>query len=331
MLTTFESGGVESTGVGSGGVPEANLAALTRRVRAELVAAIPDRWTTLAPLLRGLVSDPLPAVSALPLAAAWAAGSDPTTAVPVAAAWHLIGMAARVLDDLADDDHRDALHLRIGAGRAATAAAGLLELAQGQLHRIVDPAARDAIVADHHAVALEVWAAQDRDVAAPPTTAAAYHELVFGKTSVGFGFALAAGARVARADRGVVEAARGAGHHLGAMLQMLDDLESCFVTLPGDLEHGRRTYPLWLGLAHAGPLGARLRALVDAGIAARAAEIRATLESLDVRAAVLAAALAQRDRVCYALDAMPDPRGVAALRGFLDWSLRDGARLLGAR
>lgn len=301
------------------------------RVREHIIAAVPPTWGATGELIRSLVVEPLPAFATLPIAACAAAGGAPSAAIPLAAAWHLTGVAVRILDDISDDDHADAVHRRIGVGRAATLAATFLELAQGRLACIAAPPAAAAVRALHHDAALAMWSAQDRDVAVPVTTHADYHALVHGKTAVGFGYALEAGVVVGGGDEGAQRLARDAGCHLGVMLQLLDDLETCLLLRPGDLGQGKLTYPLWIAIEAGGDRAAALRVIVDAGeVAARADEVRAILRGAEIAPRVVAAALAQRDQAKRAIERLPGRDGVAALVAFLDWSLRDAERLLGA-
>lgn len=300
------------------------------RVREHLVAAIPTTWGPTRELVTSLVVEPLPSFTTLPVSACVAAGGAPGAAIPLAAAWHLTGVAVRILDDISDDDHADAVHRRLGAGRAATVAATLLELAQGQLAQIAVPH-REGVAAIHHEAALIMWGAQDRDVAVPITSFADYHALVHGKTAVGFGYALESGVLVGGGDAAARRLARDAGRHLGVMLQLLDDLETCLLSVPGDLGQGKLTYPLWMTIEAGGAPADALRAIVDAGqTAARADEVRAIMRDASIAPRVMSAALAQREQALRSIEQLPGHEGVAALAAFLDWSLRDAERLLAA-
>jgi hypothetical protein len=55
-------------------------------------------------------------------------GAGPRDAIPFAAAWLLIGMSVRILDDVGDADNPSSIDREIGAGAAMNLGSGLLVL-----------------------------------------------------------------------------------------------------------------------------------------------------------------------------------------------------------
>lgn len=280
------------------------------------------------PALAEVLPDPLPPFALLPLATCRAAGGSLDDGVPLAAAWTLVSFGVRILDDCADQDNPKALHLHYGMGRALHLATALLNLAAWRLQQLSPLAARESIVEDYHRSCLRVWAGQDRDIRGGIQTLEDYLRLVEDKTACGFAFIGAAGARLATADPEVVAACRACGHHLGIMLQLLDDLEACwFPDGPGDLAQGKLTFPVWLALAREHEHRDELRRLVEQP-QRHEARIREILDGLDMRGYLVWAALEERDRAVAAVSACPEPAGRHILQAYLDHTFRDVAGLM---
>lgn len=280
------------------------------------------------PALPGVLPDPLPPFVQLPLATCCAAGGVPDDAARLAAAWTLVSFGVRILDDCADQDNPRALHLHQGMGRTLHLATALLHLASWQIQQLTPPAVRDAIVEDYQRACLRVWAGQDRDIRGGIPTLDDYLRLVEDKTACGFAFIAAAGARLITADPAIVAACRACGHHVGILLQLLDDLEACwFPDGPSDLAQGKLTFPVWFALAREHEHRDELRCLV-AQPQHHEVRIRAILDGLDMRRYLVWAALEERDRAVAAIAACPEPAGLRILHAYLDDIFRDVADLM---
>jgi geranylgeranyl pyrophosphate synthase len=311
------------------------LAATLDRVRAAAVESAAARWPELRELLAVWLPRPTDPQIALPLAAAVAVGAELEDAVPFAAAWAIVTWSVRVLDDCADQDNPRALHLHIGLPRAANLGAGGLLHAGAVLGRLPGEPARVAdVLRGYHDAAVQACGGQDRDIAAPPASLEAYLALVEDKTACAFAFAAWGAARLHTDDEAHLRAARACGRHVGIMLQILDDLEACWFPLGGsDLAMGKRTLPLFFGLAQADhpdrPELARL--LASAVPWAEERRVLEILDAMEIRRRLVWAALEERDRARAAIAALPHGDGAALLDVFLDWSFRDAEQMLTRR
>jgi geranylgeranyl pyrophosphate synthase len=296
-------------------------------IRRNAVASAPPAWPALAATIDGVLADPLPPHMALPLATTHAAGAPLADGVPFAVAWTLISAAVRIIDDCGDNDDPGALHHVVGIGRAINHASALLQLATLVLHAIPPELGRDDLVAEYAAASLQLASGQDRDLTGGITEMEQYVRVVQDKTCAGYVFAAFGGARVANAAPPVIQACREAGYHTGMVLQLLDDLESARL-LRGDLAQGKRTFPIWYGLARTAHRASReLRALVFGATPARHADrIRVLLDELDAPRAVLAEAERERQRALAALARCPGSD--ALLAAYFETIFADTAELV---
>ncbi len=307
------------------------LPALLDAIRANCLDAVPPSWPELRAVLDSILPRPLSAHAVLPMAMTRAAGGELTDGVPFATIWTLISMGLRLMDDCADQDDPRAFSVHHGLGRAITYASSLLHLGARLIHALPAELGREAILDEYFTAALQAGMGQDRDLIGGAGTAQEYVRLVEHKTCAAFAFAFASGARMVTRAPAIMAACRQSGYHVGMMLQLLDDLESGW--LPGgrsDFAHGRRTFPIWHGLACAHGGAAELRALVfGPEPTAQAARIRALLDAMDVRKTVLWAALEERDRALACLARCPDARGRELLALYMDHLFSDGTALAG--
>lgn len=297
-------------------------------VRSVVVSAAPSFWPEFGQVLDELLPAPLPPYVMIPLAMTRAAGGTLQQGVPFAAAWTLIGTGVRILDDCADQDSPRAVHVERGMGRALNLGTAMLTLAGLMLRQL--PAHQGSIFDDYLFTSMRVWAGQDRDMRGGLMTGAEYLRLVDDKTGCAFAFAASAGARMATNDEGIAEHCRRSGHHVGVMLQLLDDLEACwFPESQSDLAQGKLTFPIWLALEQDTPESAELRALVQAPApAVQEARILELLDALDIRRAMLWAALDERDRALDAIGMCHEPEGRALLQIYMDHVFRDVTEML---
>lgn len=299
-------------------------------VRRAALRTLPASWPLLATVLEPTRDQPAEPQCTLALAGARSVGATLEDAVPFAAAWLLICEAVRILDDVGDRDNPGGLDRALGAATAMNVGSGLLVHATCLLARMAGPPHRLArMQAGYHAMAMQAFAGQGRDLAGIAPTLEHYQEVVEQKTALPFAFACWGAAALHTDDRDALIACRDAGYHAGVMLQLLDDTEALwFPDGPSDLALGKLTYPIYFGLNQPGPAAAELRTLALATDAANhEPRILELLDDLGVRDRLAWAAVRERDAALAALARCPDPAGRAVVQAFTDWTFRDVADL----
>lgn len=298
---------------------------LLRAIRELAVAESTRAWPALGALLGEILPEPMDPLALVPVSTGQACGGSPSTLVPLAAAVALQAVALRILDDCADQDDERALHLSLGLGRAANAAAALDVIAESIFAGI--PIARgrlDRLLTSRRAALIAVLSGQDRELEGTVSTLAEYEAVVADKTVAAFEFAAMAGALVAGADEDVVARCAAAGRNLGWMIQILDDIESLWFPDPAAVGPCRPGYPLFSGL----PVGEASLADEADGLPRARMALCAALDDLGVRSSLLSRALDHRDAAIELFGAPLDPAGAAIFVPLCDWMLRDGEQLL---
>lgn len=258
------------------------------------------------------------ALTLLPALTCQAHGGDPARAAPACAAWLLVRLAAKLLDDVEDGDvgREQPLHVN--------AASGLVALA----HLCVHALAREGVP---HARATRLDAAlsrailcaaggQHRDLVATREAASldpdGWLAIAAAKSGAPLAWAAGAGAAVAGARGARLEGYRRFGACLGVLLQIADDYNDVWAPeAPGRL---RLDAPN-LALAYAqfvadGADRRRLDEALDAarrGDAGATQEVGAVLTDLGAQAFVLAAGHVQRHGAVEALAATGAPPAMA--------------------
>lgn len=314
---------------------EANFGSVLATIRRQAVALAAAAWPDLGALVDASLSEPLAPFALLPVCTALACGGKAETATPVAAAVMVAALALRIVDDCTDGDNPNALYLKIGTGRALNAAAALSMVALQALHRCSFPpgnslAGNTPTPLDGYLNAfLRVCAGQDQELQLAPQNLDDYCAIVQAKTVAAYEFAAWVGARCVTADETLLARCQACGNHLGWMVQMLDDIEALwFADGPSDLALGRLTFPVLYGLMldHGGvPLLASLCQETPYDVPL----ICALLDEMEVRPHLMAHALDHRDQALAMLGAPLIPAGRDALQHWLNWTYRDGARLMG--
>jgi geranylgeranyl diphosphate synthase type I len=284
------------------------------------------RQQLLTILNQGAESDGgVPSVSTLPRLACEASGGDPSLATPVAAAWQLVRLAAKLFDDVEDGqmngDPAGSINLATGLLFVASLALGELPAQGVSLERV--HALNQAL---NHAM-LRACAGQHTDLAAARTWAAgmdpdAWLETARAKSGELLAWAAWAGALVAGADRPTLACCREYGCHLGVLLQVADDFHDVWYSTGGsDLATGQPTLPVCYALSIVqGVERARLVALLDRaaqGDEAAEAQAREWLTDLGAQAYLLVVAQAQYRQALAALQraglSLPAGRQLIAL------------------
>jgi octaprenyl-diphosphate synthase len=189
-----------------------------------------------------------------------ACGGDAARAIPLAAAVELIHSATLLHDDVIDEgeERRGRPASRVLWGNLVSVLSGdllltsALELVEGAA---VPGALADTLATMQRLIAGEV--AQLKARGREDLGIEGYLEIVRGKTASLFANACRAGARVAGADSGVIEALGRFGEHVGVAFQIVDDVldlegipHEVGKRLGHDLAEGKTTLPLALALQH---------------------------------------------------------------------------------
>jgi len=247
----------------------------------------------------------------LPILACEASGSDGGRALPIAAAWQLIRLAVKLLDDVEDGDRG----VLAAQSKTINAAAALYSVA----HVTLDTACRTGLKSSqirrmaelfHHAL-LAAAAGQHLDLEARGTASVLspdeWFAIAAAKSGALLRWAVVAGALAAGARRGVTAALGEYGLCLGILLQLADDLTDCWWGgAEGDLAAGLLTLPVcyafWVA---ADDEAARLQRLLQArcqGASSAAGELEQLLIDMGAQTYLLTVALAQRAQALAALD-----------------------------
>jgi len=201
----------------------------------------------------------------LPLLACEATDGDPSDAVPVAAAWHLLHCAARILDDVADK-----AQLPLEADRATNTAVILIFLAQVSLTTLrqsnVDAERIISLVSTFNTATTHTALGQAADLAWDESghTPDDYLRLAGAKTGEFFALACRCGAMLGTDETTEIDIYSSFGYHLGVLVQLGDDLQALWRPRGrSDLITTNRTLPVVYALTVASSrTRAQLRALV---------------------------------------------------------------------
>ena len=295
------------------------IQALLPEVRQYIRRHQPRNWPEMAPVLGPVADRPLGPLGMLPLASCAAVGGDPREAVPVAAAWVVLNLATRILDDVQDKDRVGALWTQVGEARAFNFSGALLALSAHMLASA--PWSADtyrAITQAYFDGVLHLAAGQDRDLQGQTRTIEDYWRTIEAKNASVFALACLAGALCGTSDQRLVRACQTYGYHLGLALQLFDDLEGLWEPSGlSDLAVGKITLPVIYGLSveHVGR--DELRELVRRDdVAHCVGRVKSILDAIHTRDFVVWAALQERDRAVAALAVCPGQAGVTALVGY---------------
>jgi geranylgeranyl diphosphate synthase type I len=267
----------------------------------------------------------VPSISTLPRLACEASGGDLFIAAPVAAAWQLVRIAAKLFDDVEDGqmngDPAGSINLATGLLFMASLALGELPARGVALERV------NALNQALNRAMLWACAGQHTDLAAARTGPAgmdpdAWLETARAKSGELLAWAAWAGALVAGADRRTLACYREYGCHLGVLLQVADDFHDVWYPTGGsDLAAGQPTLPVCYALSVVqGAERARLAALLDRaaqGDEVAEAQAREWLIDLGAQAYLLVVARAQYRQALAALQcaglSLPGGRQLIAL------------------
>ncbi|HJW91069.1 MAG TPA: polyprenyl synthetase family protein [Anaerolineales bacterium] len=158
-----------------------------------------------------------------------AAGGEPGWAADLAAAWLLYYTAAHVFDGVEDQDQPEAWWAASGPGVAINVATGLLFSAFLGLQRLYKHKqtrqVAQQVIQDFNQSLLVMASGQHADLVNPQPDLEQWLEIAGAKSGELFALACRCGARLATNDPARLKGFSDFGHHLGILLQILDDLE----------------------------------------------------------------------------------------------------------
>ena len=221
----------------------------------------------------------------LPSLCCQAVGGYAARAIPVMAAWYALMLAARILDDLEDEDTHGALWAKLGTARAVNVATGLILAAPLALLQLEQHGVRSdhllELLKDTQRAALHACAGQ-RDGLARNEALKNGWEIAEATAGEPFALACRAGALVGEGTSSQVERLSEFGQHLGVLTQIADDIADIWqASGHSDLAAGRETLPVLYALTVSSPaVRGQLRRLLDlapqdAGAASQARQMLA--------------------------------------------------------
>jgi len=212
----------------------------------------------------------------LPVLCCQAAGGDEHQATAVAAAWFLLYLAAKVLDDVEDEDALQSPWYAVGVPQAINAATGLIfasQLALAYLPRMgVGREFAFFLIEDFNRTILRMCAGQHADLAeASISSLECYLRIAGARSGQFFALACRAGALLGTNE---VASYSEFGYNLGVLIQICDDFEGVWNPRGrSDLMAGKRTLPVIYALTVAPPsIRTRLERLLAKAISEREAE-----------------------------------------------------------
>jgi geranylgeranyl pyrophosphate synthase len=208
----------------------------------------------------------------LPLLVIEAAGGQPRTGLPLAAATEFLIAASDVLDDVEDGDSIDGLERKCGIPTAVNVATFLVFMGQIAIQRLSNQGLRPEIVCDVSRVlaraAVRACGGQQRDIDQDDAllSESGYLEMVEAKSGALVAGMCHAAAIVAGASTEAIEAYTEFGRNLGIALQISNDVRAASIKQHerNDVELFKRTLPLIFAAEHAPALAHQLVAAAPA-------------------------------------------------------------------
>jgi geranylgeranyl diphosphate synthase type I len=181
----------------------------------------PDAEAVLVPVETTLISEATP-TTALPIWMHEAVGGDVEQAVPLAASFTLLHLAAQVLDDFQDQD-TDAVWTAWPLDRVLTSVLAMIFLSQSCLARVTVPdETRKALLDGFAQVGILAAVGQNAPARLAPSLTG-YWQHAQAKSGLVYAVGAWSGARLATDDEYILAAARDFGMALGALIQVTDD------------------------------------------------------------------------------------------------------------
>ncbi len=196
----------------------------------------------------------------LPVLCCQSAGGDPHLAEPVAAAWELLRITARLLDSIEDGDTPDVWWANLGPGPAINAAIGLLVSGFLFINRLCRQGISETVVIsianDFYQSLLRACCGQHCDLTQSEPSLEACWQVVEAKSGAVFAVACRVGAQLTIDDPDRLDHYNRFGHHLGVLVQIGDDAAGIWPPegKPSDLTNVHRwTLPIAYAMAVSPP------------------------------------------------------------------------------
>ncbi len=174
------------------------------------------------------ISQGKPEMALLPGLCCLAAGGEASWADHVAAAWMLFYAAADIMDSLQDQDDPANWWADLGPAAALSASTGLFFSAASLLDQtrtlLATRKTAPELIRDFYGCFMIMSSGQYLDLRHSEPTIDQYWEIASAKSGAFFSLACRSGARLALGDDPSIENFGQFGHHLGLLLQILDDL-----------------------------------------------------------------------------------------------------------
>jgi len=307
-----------------------DLTKLLSQIREHTVKLCHESWNELGLMMNSTLPDPLGPMVLLPIASGFAVRGQYPYLVRIASCVLLISTALEIIDDCADLDKSDALLETIGIGPSVNFAFALNTIATRELYSISQKNPQFAsLIGEYFQAFLMVAQGQNDDMKLGVTTLYEYEAVVRNKTVAAYEFAMTSGALISNADPKEFQQIQQCGRHLGWMIQILNDIEGLWFPNRNDVVE-MRTFPVFYGASLDHENAERLREIIFNKKVSRK-EVCGLLDGMDIRMRLLSLALNHRDKAIELLGGKFNPEGQAILSIWLDWVLRDGERLLGAK
>jgi geranylgeranyl pyrophosphate synthase len=192
--------------------------------------------------------------TALPLLTCQAAGGQPCQAIPVAAAWRALHIAAQLLDDVEDGDVASMSTALTDAAHVINLATGFIVVANNALLRL-PPTLWRMLQNDFNHTILRMAGGQHADLNRHALLdIETYFQLMAAKSGSFFALAARAGAHCATSDQIQIAKFEQFGYNVGILIQVTDDLADFRKPIgTGSLAAGRHTLPVVYALNVASP------------------------------------------------------------------------------
>lgn len=213
----------------------------------------------------------------LPILCCEAAGGERSQAMPIAAAWLLLYMAAKMLDDV-EDGELDALSQTLSLAQAVNVATGLIFASQLALTRLqkrgVDSDLLLSLHEDFNRTALRISAGQHADLLEEVSSLEHCFRVIATKSGEPFALACRAGASLGTDDKTQIALYSEFGYNLGVLIQIDNDFNGVWnPENRSDLATGKRTLPVVYALSVApSDLRGQLRGLLSRAVGEPQAE-----------------------------------------------------------
>jgi len=212
----------------------------------------------------------------LPILCCEAAGGERSQATPIAAAWLLLYMAAKMLDDVEDDELDTSQTM--SPAQAINVATGLIFASQPSLALLrkqgVDSDLLFSLHEDFNRTALRVCAGQHADLLEEVPSLEHCFRVIATKSGEPFALACRAGASLGTDDQRQIALYSEFGYNLGVLIQIDNDFNGAWNPKGrSDLAAGKRTLPVIYALSVA-PMDLRgqLKGLLSKAISEPQAE-----------------------------------------------------------